>query len=140
MSWLDGRSFLFFRLAIFFRICLTSEELGAGVSGDNIARSWFSALASSASVSAVAEGTTEEDLCPPFWGVRGSARRPDARARARDGEITTASWCVWWRKRIETTARGETRETRRARDLASGFETRTSGGEFRRDEASGDLR
>lgn len=43
-------------------------------------------------------------------------------------------------KSIETTARGETRGTRRARDLASGVETRTSGGEFRRDEPSGDLR
>jgi hypothetical protein len=70
------------RSAIFLRMVRTSEELGAGVSGESIARSWFSARASSwstftpAAVTMEVRSVSDETESPSSTRRWERARRP----------------------------------------------------------------
>ncbi len=91
------------RSAIFLRMARTSEELGAGVSGESIARSWFSARASScstftpAAVMMEVRSVSDETESPSPTRRWERARRPPADRRVgreRRGEFFYPN-CVW---------------------------------------------
>ena len=84
------------RSAIFLRMVRTSEELGAGVSGESIARSWFSARASSwstftpAAVTMVATASSHYELiasAPRTAALRGRLKAAPYAGAEADAEL-----------------------------------------------------